>query len=58
MDDKALEETFIFMFSSEKPEFTKEEGFAFLRDHGTHHRGQAFIYLRMQGKKTPGYIAF
>ncbi len=38
MDDKALEETFIFMFSSEKPEFTKKEGFAFLRDHGTHHK--------------------
>ncbi len=58
MDDKALAETFVFFFSPEKPEFTKEQGFAFLRDHGTHHRGQAIIYLRMQGLKPPGYRAF
>ncbi len=58
MDEKALAETFVFMFSPDKPEFTKEEGFAFLRDHGTHHRGQAIIYLRMQGVKSPSYRAF
>lgn len=55
MDDKALQDKFVFIFSPEKPEYTKKEGFLFLRDHVTHHRGQAIIYLRMQGLKAPQY---
>jgi len=34
-----------FIFSPEKPEYTKEEGFYFLKDHGTHKKDQAIIYL-------------
>ncbi len=29
-----------------------------LRDHITHHRGQAIIYLRMNGIKVPQYLPF
>ncbi|MCF6224646.1 MAG: DinB family protein [Flavobacteriaceae bacterium] len=58
MDQNELNKTFVFIFSPDKPEFTNEQGFLFLRDHGTHHRGQAIIYLRMKGIKAPGYRAF
>ncbi len=58
MDDAALQETFVFVFSPDKPELTKQEGFMFLRDHITHHRGQAIIYLRMRGFIPPQYRAF
>ncbi len=58
MDEAKLNETFVFFFSPDKPEFTKKEGFELIRDHITHHRGQSIIYLRMQGKKAPNYRAF
>lgn len=58
MDPNELNKTFVFIFSPDKPEFTNEQGFLFLRDHGTHHRGQAIIYLRMKGIKAPSYRAF
>jgi len=58
MDDEALQSTFIFFFSPEKPEFSKEDGFIFIRDHITHHRAQAIVYLRMNEEVPPGYRAF
>lgn len=58
INEKDLNETFVFMFDPKKPEFTKQEGFVFFRDHITHHRGQAIIYLRMKGFKPPSYRAF
>jgi len=58
MDQSDLDKTFVFIFSPDKPEFTNQQGFLFLRDHGTHHRGQAIIYLRMKGIKAPSYRAF
>ncbi|MFK5880092.1 MAG: DinB family protein [Flavobacteriaceae bacterium] len=58
MNDEDLQETFILFFRPEKPEYTKLEGFIFLRDHITHHRGQAIIYLRMKGQKAPQFRAF
>ncbi len=58
MDDKGLNNTFVFPFAPDKPELTNEQGFLFLRDHITHHRGQAIIYLRMKGIKPPQYSGF
>jgi uncharacterized damage-inducible protein DinB len=58
MDDNSLQSKFIFLFSPEKPEFSKEDGFIFIRDHITHHRAQAIVYLRMNGLVPPGYRAF
>lgn len=58
MDDEDLQSTFIFFFSPEKPEFSKEDGFIFIRDHITHHRAQAIVYLRMNKEVPPGYRAF
>lgn len=58
MSEKDLDGTFVFSFSPDKPEFTKKEGFDFIRDHITHHRGQAIIYLRMKGQSAPPYRAF
>ena len=58
MDGKGLNNTFVFPFSPDKPELTNEQGFLFLRDHITHHRGQAIIYLRMRGIKPPPYSGF
>ncbi|AOW21411.1 DinB family protein [Urechidicola croceus] len=58
MNSDDLSETFILDFVPEKPKYTKKEGFAFLRDHITHHRGQAIIYLRDKGHKAPLYRAF
>jgi len=58
MDDKELQEKFVLFFRPEKPEYTKLEGFMFLRDHITHHRGQALVYLRMKGQKAPQFRAF
>lgn len=58
MNQSELDETFVFIFSPDKPEFSNQQGFLFLRDHITHHRGQAIIYLRMKGIKAPGYRAF
>ena len=58
IDENSLNEKFIIDFIPGKPEFTKQEGFYFLRDHITHHRGQAIVYLRAKGKKAPQYRAF
>ena len=58
MDDAELQETFVLFFRPEKPENTKLEGFIFLRDHISHHRGQAIVYLRMKGQKAPRFRAF
>lgn len=58
MDEENLNEKFELLFLPEKPEYTKLEGFIFLRDHITHHRGQAIVYLREKGHKAPQYRAF
>ncbi len=58
MDTYDLEETFIFSFAPNKPELTKEQGFLFIRDHITHHRGQAITTLRIKGHKAPSYRPF
>ncbi len=60
MDAESLESTFVFFFDPSNPEFTKEQGFGFIRDHITHHRAQAIVSLRMKvpNKKAPGYRAF
>jgi len=51
MNINELDNTFVFVFSPDKPEYTNQQGFLLLRDHVTHHRGQAIIYLRMKGIK-------
>ncbi|MGH8457861.1 MAG: DinB family protein [Nevskiales bacterium] len=38
-------------------EVTKRRALRFLLDHTTHHRGQAVIYLRMNGVRPPPYRA-
>ena len=58
MDDATLNEKFVLFFLPEKPTYAKHEGFVFLRDHITHHRGQAIVYLRIKGHKAPQYRAF
>ncbi len=58
MSDDDLKTTFEFFFMPEKPKFSKSEGYQFIRDHITHHRGQAIVYLRMQDQKAPMYRAF
>lgn len=58
MNDDDLQETFIFGFAPGKPELTKEQGFLFIRDHITHHRGQAITTLRIKGHKAPSYRPF
>ncbi|MDN5204860.1 DinB family protein [Fulvivirgaceae bacterium BMA10] len=37
---------------------TKKGVFELLRNHVTHHRGQAIIYLRLQGIKPPRYVGW
>lgn len=58
MSDKDLQATFVFGFAPDKPELTKEEGFLFIRDHITHHRGQAITTLRIKGHDAPAYRPF
>ena len=58
MSDKDLQDTFVFGFAPNKPELTKEEGFLFIRDHITHHRGQAITTLRIKGHNAPSYRPF
>lgn len=41
-----------------KMDLTKEEIMLFIRDHGTHHRGQSVVYLREKGIKPPQYRGF
>ena len=55
MDAESLKETFIIPFDPNQPKFTKEKGFQFINEHIAHHRGQALVYLRMQGIKAPPY---
>ena len=59
MDAESLERKFVFFFDPTNPEFTKEQGFSFLRDHITHHRGQAIVSLRIKvpNKNAPIYSA-
>jgi uncharacterized damage-inducible protein DinB len=58
MSDEDLQATFVFGFAPNKPELTKEQGFIFIRDHITHHRGQAIPYLRIKGHDAPQYRPF
>ncbi len=58
MSEADLEETFVFAFAPNKPELTKEQGFLFIRDHITHHRGQAITSLRIKGHNAPDYRPF
>ncbi len=58
IDENSLSEKIVIDFIPGKPEFTKQEGFYFLRDHISHHRGQAIVYLRAKGHKAPQYRAF
>lgn len=58
MSDDQLQETFVFNFAPNKPELTKAEGILFIRDHVTHHRGQAITYLRIKGHTPPAYRPF
>lgn len=60
MDNQSLDSTFVLFFDPSKPEYTKEQGFQFIRDHITHHRGQAIVSLRMKvnNKKAPRYRPF
>ena len=58
MSDEDLAETFVFGFIPSKPELTKEQGYLFIRDHITHHRGQAITYLRIKGHDAPQYRPF
>ena len=56
--EEQIYDTFVVFFLPDKPEMTKMEGFMFLRDHITHHRGQAIVYLRAKGHDAPTYRAF
>lgn len=58
MTEEQLQDTFVFAFAPDKPELTKEEGFLFIRDHITHHRGQAITTLRIKGHSAPSYRPF
>jgi len=58
MNNESLDNTFVLFFDPSNPEFTKKQGFLFIRDHITHHRGQAIVSLRMKGEKAPSYRAF
>lgn len=51
VDDQTLKES--IEFGGEK--MPKENIFYLMRDHATHHRGQAILYLRMNGVKAPSY---
>jgi uncharacterized damage-inducible protein DinB len=55
MNAESLSETFEVPFDPNKPKFTKDQGFQFIKDHIIHHRGQALVSLRMQGIKAPAY---
>lgn len=58
MSNEDLQGTFVFGFAPNKPELSKEEGFIFIRDHITHHRGQAITTLRIKGHDAPSYRPF
>ncbi len=58
MDNESLDSTFVLFLDPSNPEFTKKQAFLFIRDHVTHHRGQAIVSLRMKGEKAPSYRAF
>ncbi len=58
MNNESLDSTFVLFFDPSNPVFTKEQGFLFIRDHITHHRGQAIVSLRMKGEKAPSYRPF
>lgn len=58
MSEEDLQATFVFGFAPNKPELTKEQGFLFIRDHVTHHRGQAITTLRIKGHNAPSYRPF
>jgi len=58
MNNESLDSTFVFFFDPSNPEFTKKQAFLFIRDHITHHRGQAIVSLRMKGEKAPSYRPF
>lgn len=51
IDEKTLGEQ--ITFAGEK--LTKEAIFYLMRDHMTHHRGQAILYLRINGIEPPKY---
>mgnify|MGYP001814282380 CR=1 FL=1 len=58
MSDENLQATFVFACAPNKPELTKEEGYHFIRDHITDHRGQAIAILRIKGHSVPSYRPF
>jgi uncharacterized damage-inducible protein DinB len=51
VDDQTLQES--IEFGGEK--MPKENIFYLMRDHATHHRAQAILYLRMNGVEAPNY---
>jgi uncharacterized damage-inducible protein DinB len=51
VEEKTLREKIIF--AGER--MTKENLFYLMRDHMTHHRGQAILYLRINGIEPPKY---
>ena len=44
-------------FKTEMGEFSRYWGLHLILDHATHHRGQAVVYLRLNGIKPPEYRA-
>ena len=48
----------IFVPTDPKPRLSRRQLFVFIRDHVTHHRGQAIVHLRMNGIVPPSYRAF
>lgn len=51
VDEKTLGEKILFAGET----MTKENIFYLMRDHMTHHRGQAVLYLRLNGIAPPSY---
>ena len=55
LNQTQLDSTFTVAFDPESPEFKVEKAFDFMREHTSHHRGQAVMYLRLQGISPPDY---
>ena len=53
-DQSQLDEEIVFANEN----MTKENIFYLLRGHQTHHRGQALVYLRLNGIATPAYVGW
>jgi len=58
-DEMLNEQVEIFLVPVDpKPMLSRRQMFVFMRDHVTHHRGQAIVYLRVNGIVPPQYRAF